>query len=72
MAEPSPTTPITLGLRTTGIIPSQGIADLIRTGEIASLSPIDADQIQPASLDLRLGPEHTGFRPVFCLGQKQP
>jgi dCTP deaminase len=68
MAEPSPTTPITLGLRTTGIIPSQGIADLIRTGEIASLSPIDADQIQPASLDLRLGPRAYRVQASFLPG----
>lgn len=40
----------------TGILPSQLLRDAIeRTHEIRSLEPIAADQIQPASLDLRLG-----------------
>jgi dCTP deaminase len=47
--------PTNQNYRNTGIIPSQGIDELIRAGEIASLEPIQADQIQPASIDLRLG-----------------
>src|SRR5712691_6346442 len=40
----------------TGILPSQLLRDAIeRTPEIQSLEPITDDQIQPASLDLRLG-----------------
>src|SRR5712692_850211 len=40
----------------TGILPSQLLRDAIeRTREIQSLEPISDDQIQPASLDLRLG-----------------
>ncbi len=40
----------------TGILPSQLLRDAIdRTREIQSLEPIVDDQIQPASLDLRLG-----------------
>jgi dCTP deaminase len=40
----------------TGILPSQLLRDAIeRTREIQSLEPIADDQIQPASLDLRLG-----------------
>src|SRR5205085_11124101 len=40
----------------TGILPSQLLRDAIeRTHEIRSLAPIADDQIQPASLDLRLG-----------------
>src|SRR5947209_4065458 len=40
----------------TGILPSQLLRDAIeRTREIQSLEPILDDQIQPASLDLRLG-----------------
>src|SRR5579862_3037284 len=40
----------------TGILPSQLLRDAIdRTREIQSLEPIGDDQIQPASLDLRLG-----------------
>ena len=41
---------------TTGILPSQAIRDLIGEGVIAAAEPIAQDQIQPASLDLRLGP----------------
>jgi dCTP deaminase len=43
--------------RQTGILPFQAIRDLVRTGEIAADGAIDADQLQPASLDLRLGTE---------------
>jgi len=39
----------------TGIIPSQSIAALICSGHISASTPIAPDQIQPASLDLRLG-----------------
>jgi dCTP deaminase len=40
----------------TGILPSQLLRDAIdRTHEIRSLDPISDDQIQPASVDLRLG-----------------
>jgi len=44
-------------LRNTGILPSQEIAGLIAEGEVAALpsTPIEPDQLQPASLDLRLG-----------------
>ncbi|WP_140986690.1 2'-deoxycytidine 5'-triphosphate deaminase [Asticcacaulis tiandongensis] len=38
-----------------GILPLQSIRDLISQGAITSQTPFDADQIQPASLDLRLG-----------------
>jgi dCTP deaminase len=40
----------------TGIFPSQRIQEMARSGEIKStLSPLEDDQIQPASIDLRLG-----------------
>ena len=38
-----------------GILPCQSIEDLIAQGAITSLTPFDHDQVQPASLDLRLG-----------------
>ncbi|WP_375268118.1 2'-deoxycytidine 5'-triphosphate deaminase [Phenylobacterium sp.] len=38
-----------------GILPCQAIDALIAQGAIASATPFDADQVQPASLDLRLG-----------------
>ena len=70
MPEPSATTPITPAYRTTGIIPSQGITELIRAGEIGSLLPIDADQIQPASIDLRLGSRAYRVQASFLPGPK--
>jgi dCTP deaminase len=52
----------------TGILPSQKIEAMVAGGEIrALLKPIDGDQVQPASLDLRLGdfayPVDTSFLP---------
>jgi dCTP deaminase len=41
--------------RTTGILPSQAIRDLIAKGRVIGDRPITEEQIQPASLDLRLG-----------------
>ena len=38
-----------------GILPCQSIEDLVAQGAITSLTPFDHDQVQPASLDLRLG-----------------
>lgn len=42
-------------LRSRGILPSQGIRELIRTGHITAAPSIEEQHIQPASLDLRLG-----------------
>jgi len=39
----------------TGVLPSQSIRGLITQGRIAAAEPIEDAQIQPASLDLRLG-----------------
>jgi dCTP deaminase len=39
---------------TPGILPCQSIEALIANGAITSATPFDADQVQPASLDLRL------------------
>jgi dCTP deaminase len=41
--------------RTTGILPSQGIRDLIASGRVTAIPGILEEHIQPASLDLRLG-----------------
>ena len=38
----------------TGILPSQAIRAMIAGGEILAAPDIEANQIQPASLDLRL------------------
>ena len=53
----------------TGILPSQLLRDAIeRTREIQSLEPILDDQIQPASLDLRLGDVAHRVRASFLPG----
>ena len=41
--------------REQGILPSQEIEELIKNGKIRSTAEISDDQIQPASIDLRLG-----------------
>jgi dCTP deaminase len=40
----------------TGLLPSQKLGDLVEAGHIRARAPVTADQIQPASIDLRLGP----------------
>ena len=59
-------------LHTTGLIPSQGIEELIKNGHIAVPPdwPIDGDQIQPASIDLRLGPVAYRVRASFLPGEQ--
>jgi dCTP deaminase len=40
----------------TGILPYQTLLELVRNREVAAAAEIGADQVQPASIDLRLGP----------------
>lgn len=54
--------------RQNGILPSQEIRDLLGTGEITASSKIEEDQIQPASLDLRLGDVAFRVRASFLPG----
>jgi dCTP deaminase len=49
----------------TGILPSQVIRTLIDAGKIISPTPVTEDQIQPASIDLRLGREAYHVRASF-------
>jgi dCTP deaminase len=42
-------------VRTTGVLPSQAIKDLVASGRVSASPAISEEQIQPASLDLRLG-----------------
>jgi dCTP deaminase len=54
---------------TTGILPAQELLQLVHvTKEIRSLDPILDDQIQPASLDLRLGSTAYRVRASFLPG----
>lgn len=52
----------------TGVLPSQKIKDMINTNKIIVTNPIDSDQIQPASLDLRLGNTAYRVRASFLAG----
>ncbi len=54
---------------TTGVLPSQRLRDLVGS-EILVESPLDADQIQPSSLDLRLGDEAWRVRASFLSGSR--
>lgn len=56
--------------RTTGILPSQELERLVKaTKEIRFLEPIQDDQYQPASLDLRLGSIAYRVRASFLPGK---
>src|SRR5580704_9554037 len=61
---PSENTPA----RTTGILPSQEITNLIARGNIVAQPAIHPDHIQPASLDLRLGDMAHRVRASFLPG----
>ena len=54
--------------RSTGLLPAQDIRALIRGREIQALDEITEEQIQPASLDLRLGSEAWRVRASFLPG----
>ncbi|MDB5466138.1 MAG: deoxycytidine triphosphate deaminase protein [Phenylobacterium sp.] len=52
-----------------GILPNQSIETLIAQGSILSEDRFDADQVQPASLDLRLGSRCWRVRASFLPGR---
>lgn len=52
-----------------GILPCQSIESLIANGAITSETPFDKDQVQPASLDLRLGGRAWRVRASFLPGR---
>lgn len=52
----------------TGILPQQAIEGLVESGAIAAQAPITEAQIQPASLDLRLGSKAYRLRASFLPG----
>ncbi|MDU8946090.1 2'-deoxycytidine 5'-triphosphate deaminase [Ovoidimarina sediminis] len=53
----------------TGVLPSQALARMIDAGEIAADQPFAEGQIQPASIDLRLGTRAYRVRASFLAGQ---
>ena len=54
--------------RNTGVLPYQRLVAMVRTRTINSKSDIEPDQIQPASLDLRLGRYAYRVRASFLPG----
>jgi len=54
-----------------GILPCQSIETLIAAGAIVSDTPFDSDQVQPASLDLRLSDQAWRVRASFLPGQRK-
>jgi dCTP deaminase len=54
--------------RHSGLLPSQAIQDFIRQGRISASPPVKDEQIQPASLDLRLGDIAHRVRASFLPG----
>ncbi len=64
-------TETTKSLAQTGILPSHAIKSLIEQQQIVALAPIMSEQIQPASLDLRLGEKAYRIRASFLPGQGQ-
>lgn len=55
--------------RSSGILPCQSIEALIQTGAIACAGAFGRDQVQPASLDLRLGERAWRVRASFLPGK---
>lgn len=67
--EPNPETGEGYGRHTTGILPSHILRRLLRARrEVIAAEDIEASQIQPASLDLRLGPIAWRVRASFLPG----
>ena len=54
-----------------GVLPSQTLREMIRTGAIVAPRDDGAPQIQPASLDLRLGTRAWRVRASFLAGEAQ-
>ena len=55
-----------------GILPSQAIRGLIADGTLKLARPAAADQVQPASIDLRLGDKAWRVRASFLPGEGTP
>ena len=55
---------------TTGIVPAHAIRQMLELGQIRTEAPVDPDQVQPASLDLRLGVTAYRVRASFLPGPR--
>jgi dCTP deaminase len=56
-------------IRTTGLLPSHLLEDLVSAGHVKGTTPISPDQIQPSSIDLRLGAVAYRVRASFLPSQ---
>src|SRR5215475_14057932 len=56
------------GAKVAGILPVQAIRSLIAQGHVRLAEPLAGNQLQPASLDLRLGPQAYRMRSSCLLG----
>ena len=54
---------------TSGVLPAQALRQFVQSGVLFATPAIRDDQIQPASLDLRLGPAAYRVRASFLAGQ---
>ena len=59
---------MTNAVRETGILSDRLISQLFDSGNLLSTKALDSDQIQPASLDLRLGAKAYRVRASFLPG----
>ncbi|MEM7422528.1 MAG: 2'-deoxycytidine 5'-triphosphate deaminase [Pseudomonadota bacterium] len=55
----------------TGVLPSQTLRSMLDHGAIASAAPVAKGQVQPASLDLRLGARGWRVRASFLAGENR-
>ena len=62
------TDPASNGKSTTGVLPYQALTAMLRAGEISAVPGVEPAQIQPASLDLRLGRYAYRVRASFLPG----
>ncbi|QQM31186.1 2'-deoxycytidine 5'-triphosphate deaminase [Martelella lutilitoris] len=56
--------------KTPGILPDHAIAALLEQKNLTTMKPLDHDQVQPASLDLRLGAKAYRVRASFLPGPR--
>ncbi len=59
-------------MSTAQILPDHQIIDCINSGIISFEKPLDSDQVQPASMDLRLGNRAYRLRASFLPGRNMP
>lgn len=64
------TTPARKASTRAGILPSSALTEMIHAGQIQATEPIGKGQIQPASLDLRLGEHAYRVRASFLPGAR--